>query len=72
MGEKTDLPVLGYAPDDIPKLTSGQISRTRVFGDIKAGRLRAKKAGPRTIITPEEAKRYIESFPDREPSDDAA
>jgi hypothetical protein len=41
------------------------ISRTRVFEDLGLGRLRAKKVGKRDLITPEEARRYIESFPDR-------
>jgi hypothetical protein len=59
------LPVLGYALEDIPKMTSGVISRTRVFEDLAKGRLRAKKVGKRDIITPEEARRYIASFPDR-------
>ena len=59
------LPFLGYAPEDIPKMTSGVISRTRVFEDLNLGRVRAKKVGKRDLITPEEARRYIDSFPDR-------
>jgi hypothetical protein len=62
---KHELPALAYAPDDIPKLTSGQIPRRRVFTDMASGKLRAKKAGRRTIITPEDAKNYINNFPDR-------
>jgi hypothetical protein len=62
---KLELPALAYSPDDIPKLTSGQIPRRRVFTDMASGKLRAKKAGRRTIITPEDAKTYISSFPDR-------
>ena len=60
-----ELPVLGYAPADITKMTNGVISRTRVYEDMKNGKLRAKKAGPRTIITPEAAKDYIANLPDR-------
>jgi hypothetical protein len=65
MDDTSRLPVLGFAPTDIPKMTHGVISRTRVFEDLAAGRLRAKKVGKRDIITPDEARRYIESFPDR-------
>jgi len=63
--DSVQLPILGYAPEDIPKMTSGVISRTRVFEDLAKRRLRAKKVGKRDLITPEEARRYIESFPDR-------
>jgi hypothetical protein len=61
--ESFQLPILGYAPEDIPKMTSGVISRTRVFEDLNL--VRAKKVGKRDLITPEEARRYIDSFPDR-------
>jgi hypothetical protein len=63
--QKIPLPVLGYAPDDIPKMTCGVVSRTRVFGDIRRGLLRAKKVGRRTIIEADEARRYLGAFPDR-------
>lgn len=64
---KPGLAPLGYGPNDIPRMTGGAISRTRVFGDIKTGKLKAKKVGQRTIITAEEAKRYIDALPDRQP-----
>jgi len=54
--ESSQLPFLGYAPEDIPKMTSGVISRTRVFEDLNLGRVRAKKIGKRDLITPEEAR----------------
>jgi hypothetical protein len=70
MNEREEaLPVLGYSPNDFPRLTGGAISRTRVFEDIKAGRLQARKVGQRTIITPEEAKRYRDSFPVIKPAE---
>ena len=62
---KPELPALGYDPNDIPRLTGGVISRRRVFEDMRAGRLRIKKAGKRNIVTPEDARAYIASFPDR-------
>jgi hypothetical protein len=72
MDAKTELPGrLGYSPDDFPRLTSGTISRTRVYVDMRSGKVRAKKVGQRTLITVEEAQRYIDSFPDREPNEEA-
>jgi hypothetical protein len=65
MADDSPLPVLGYALEDIPRMTNGVISRTRVFEDLGAGRLHAKRVGKRDLITPEEARRYINSFPDR-------
>src|SRR5262249_60433331 len=53
--ESSQLPFLGYAPEDIPKMTSGVISRTRVFEDLNLGRVRAKKIRKRDLITPEKA-----------------
>jgi hypothetical protein len=55
-----------YSPDQIPVVTRGAISRTRVFAEMKAGRLKAKRAGRRTLITDEELRRYISALPDRE------
>jgi hypothetical protein len=71
---KFELARLGYSPDDFPKMTGGAISRTRVYGALRDGSLKAKKVGPRTIIEPEEARRFINSFPDWQSSaaDDAA
>ena len=63
--ERSDLPFLGLSPDDVPGLTGGAVSRTRVYEDMRAGQLRAKKVGRRTIIEAAEVRRYIASFPDR-------
>jgi hypothetical protein len=41
--DSVQLPVLGYAPEDFPKMTNGVISRTRVFEDLGLGRLRASR-----------------------------
>jgi hypothetical protein len=70
--QNSSLPILGFSPDDIPAMTNGVISRTRVYEDMARGLLRAKKAGKRDIITPEEARRYINSLPDRLPTKPAA
>jgi hypothetical protein len=66
--DKGHLPPLGYSPNDFPRMTGGAVSRTRVFDALKQGKLRAKKAGQRTLITPDEAKRFIDSLPDWEPA----
>jgi len=63
---KPELPILAFSPDDFPFLTSGVISRTRAYNDMRAGLLRAKKVGDRNLITAEEARRYIDAFPDRD------
>jgi hypothetical protein len=69
---KTDSPTLGYAPADIPEKTGGVVSLRRVFADMKSGRLRAKKVGPLNLITVEDAKSYVNSFPDRPTTKPAA
>lgn len=58
-------PPIAYSPDDIPALTGGVVSRTRVYMDMRSGKLRAKKLGKRTLIPAEEARRYIADLPDR-------
>ena len=43
--------------------TSVGVGRTFVFAEINAGRLRAVKAGARTLITADERARYVRSLP---------
>lgn len=38
------------------------LGRTRVFEEIKAGRLRALKTGRRTLIPADEAERWLQSL----------
>ena len=40
------------------------LGRTKVYAEIAAGRLRAKKAGRRTIILAEDARAYLASLPE--------
>lgn len=40
-----------------------RVSRSKVYRDLNAGRLRAKKLGTRTVITAEDAEDYRESLP---------
>lgn len=43
------------------------LGRTQVFEEIKTGRLAAKKVGRRTIITWEEAQRWLNALPPATP-----
>jgi hypothetical protein len=40
------------------------ISRSSVYAEIRAGKLKAKRRGCRTIITAEAAREYFNSLPD--------
>jgi excisionase family DNA binding protein len=51
-----------YSPDEVGHRNG--LGRTTVFAEIKAGRLRAKKVGKRTIITDEDEKAWLESLPE--------
>jgi hypothetical protein len=39
------------------------IGRTTTYGEIKAGRLKARKAGRRTIITEDDAEEWLSNLP---------
>jgi len=55
-----------YAPNQIPVVTGGAISRTRVYAALRSGKLKAKRDGRRIIIPADELRRYIAALPDRE------
>jgi excisionase family DNA binding protein len=59
MQEPTDR--LAYSPDEAAKLAG--IGRTFLFSEMKAGRLRARKAGARTLIEADDLKRWLASLP---------
>lgn len=40
-----------------------RISRTKVFFEIKTGRLAARKLGDRTLIHPDDAQKWFRSLP---------
>jgi hypothetical protein len=40
------------------------MGRTKVYAEIRAGKLKAKRRGSRTIITAEAARAYLDSLPD--------
>lgn len=55
---------LSYTVDQF--VTASGIGRTTVFAEIKAGRLKARKVGKRTLITAEAARVFLDSLPERE------
>lgn len=40
------------------------VGRTRAFDELKAGRLRGRKIGRRTIITEDDAETWLRNLPD--------
>jgi hypothetical protein len=62
---------LAYRPSALAKAAG--VGRTKVFEDIAAGKLEARKPTPRvTIIEFAEAQRWIKTFPKRVPAANAA
>ena len=49
--------------EHVPHLTG--LSRTRIFGAAKEGRLTVRKDGKRSIVELAEVRRYIRSLPTR-------
>lgn len=41
------------------------IGRTKLFSEIRQGKLEARKCGRRTLITPHALRAYVESLPAR-------
>ena len=52
---------LAYSISDFARAVG--IGRTKLYEEISAGRLRALKAGKRTIITVENRRAYVASLP---------
>jgi len=55
---------IAYSPEEASKLVS--LGRTTIFQEIKAGRLRARKAGKKTIILDDDLREYARNLPKRE------
>jgi excisionase family DNA binding protein len=53
---------LAYSVDAFAELVG--IGRTKVYAEIRDGRLRAKKLGTRTLIPGSAAHAYLDSLPD--------
>jgi excisionase family DNA binding protein len=61
---------LAYTIDDAV-LASG-IGRTKIYDAIRAGKLRAKKCGRRTIILEEDLRAFLGSLPESRGEHEAA
>jgi len=53
---------LAYPIDDLANAIG--IGRSKLYAEIRAGRLKAKKLGTRTIITTPAARDYLDALPD--------
>jgi excisionase family DNA binding protein len=52
---------LGYRVEEFAAETG--IGRTKLYAEIAAGRLRARKVGKRTVILAEDGRAYLASLP---------
>lgn len=55
--------ILAYTP--VGAASASGTSRTGIFAAIRAGELKARKKGRRTIIRAEDLKAWVDSFPAR-------
>jgi hypothetical protein len=56
-----DLQPISYPIEQTPAASG--LTRTHIFGAIRAKKLKARKAGRRTIIERDELRRYVQSLP---------
>jgi len=54
---------IAYSPDEAAHRAS--VGRTLIFSEIRHGRLKAYKAGARTLVTEDALKAWIASLPTR-------
>ena len=52
---------LTYTIDQIAR--AGPLSRSKIYEEIAAGRLKARKAGRRTVILAQDYQAYLEALP---------
>jgi hypothetical protein len=52
---------LAFSVDELAKAVSS--SRSILYEEIKAGRLKTRKIGARTIVDADEARRWLSSLP---------
>jgi hypothetical protein len=53
---------LAYSVEEFGAVTG--LGRTKLYAEIAAGRLRARKAGKRTIILAEDGRAYLAGLPE--------
>ena len=51
-----------FSIDEFAK--SAGVGRDKIYEEIRTGRIRARKAGRRTLITADDARRYLDSLPE--------
>jgi hypothetical protein len=56
------LPKLAYSVEEFGAVAG--LGRTKLYAEIAAGRLRARKAGKRTVILAEDGRAYLASLPE--------
>lgn len=61
---ETSLPRLSFGPNSAANVAG--IGLTKLYEEIKAGRLKAKKFGKRTLITATALEEWLNSLPDYE------
>ena len=54
-------PPIAYGIDEFCVVSD--LGRSFVYAEIRAGKLKARKAGRRTLILHDEAERYLQSLP---------
>lgn len=52
---------LAYPVNDFARAIG--VGRSKIYEEIRLGRLRAKKLGSRTVITGSDARAYLDSLP---------
>jgi len=55
--------LLSHAIESLPAKTG--LGRTFIFGEIRLGRLKAVKAGRRTLVRDQDLRAYLEALPVR-------
>jgi hypothetical protein len=58
------LPPAAYTVSDIVEISG--LSRATIFRELKAGRLKAKKCGARTLILPRAWQHFLDNLPSRD------
>jgi excisionase family DNA binding protein len=56
---------LTFSPEEAAKIIG--VGRTLIFDEIRAGRLEAKKAGRRTLITSDAIENWLATLPNSRP-----
>lgn len=60
----TDAPKLAFSIDELCDATG--VRRNLIYDEIKAGRLKSRKLGRRTIILDEDARSWLRALPNNE------